>query len=658
MTATDAGDPAIGAGPERPGGQGLDPNQEESGKRAIYLLLTHPVVGPQTDFVATHWDGAYEVWAQRGMVRFQRSYSVEGGYQYHVVETLGCNPIENQDPLAVATIEEELEAARHSGNPTDDPDHAYIEPEQLSYPLAYERIAQLFDSPNAPDLVVNPKCYAFGRQPGQHGTLDVVQSRAPLIFSGPGVRPGVSDAPARHIDIAPTIARLMGFPRIEGRDASGRPSADVYLRRQDGRPLEEILDLDADGELRTRPERIYLLHLDGLSNTELHWRLEHDTDAIPHLRRLIERGRMFRYGSIVNFPSITWPSHNTIGTGCWGGHHDIVNPTYYLRETREVVTPQGQQFDTAKFLGDGVETLYEAFHRVYGPWESDRGALTAAIHEPCTRGADHSVLEHRVIGDRERLQSLTKESEADISPRWLADGRQHIQNEAIVDSRGIAQALLLFSEHSHPPPIFTYHNFLLTDGVGHDYGPHHDGLRDALDETDRRIGRVLRTLAEQGYLDSTLFIVAADHGMAATRTELAANQVELLPQEGLKAVVPAPLVYLLDMAAEVEHARDGRTATITVLANDADSSGERPPIADAEVTVSGAGGSAVGGLARARTDSYGVAGVPLPVGLPPDDVLITVQHKDYNPRHLRLDGSNVVLDLRELLYGESEANGG
>ena len=54
------------------------------------------------------------------------------------------------------------------------------------YPFAYERIAQLFDSPNAPDIVVNPKAYAFGRQPGQHGALDVdpVALAARLLRAG------------------------------------------------------------------------------------------------------------------------------------------------------------------------------------------------------------------------------------------------------------------------------------------------------------------------------------------------------------------------------------------------------------------------------------------------------------------------------------------
>ena len=63
-----------------------------------------------------------------------------------------------------------------------------MDPQTLSYPLAYEKIAQLFDSPNAPDLVVNPKAYQYARQPGQHGAADVVQARAPLVFSGPGIK--------------------------------------------------------------------------------------------------------------------------------------------------------------------------------------------------------------------------------------------------------------------------------------------------------------------------------------------------------------------------------------------------------------------------------------------------------------------------------------
>src|SRR3989304_5356489 len=91
------------APPERPGGQGLDANQEESGNRAIAALLSDPVRGPQTDLAITYRDGAYEVWAARGMVRFQRFYDDGGGYAYRVIERIGEEPIGNRDPTALAT---------------------------------------------------------------------------------------------------------------------------------------------------------------------------------------------------------------------------------------------------------------------------------------------------------------------------------------------------------------------------------------------------------------------------------------------------------------------------------------------------------------------------------------------------------------------------
>jgi hypothetical protein len=636
-------------GPERPGGQGLDPNQYESGDRAIHVLLTDETVGPQTDLVITYRDDAYEVWAKRGMIRFQRFYAVNGnGYEYRIIEQVGDNPIGNQDRRALATVDEELAASKASGFPGIDPNTAYVEPEQLAYPMAYERIAQLFDSPNAPDLVVNPKSYAFGRQPGQHGALDVIQARSPLVFSGAGVQHGVTtDAPSRQIDIAPTIARVCGLPLIDGADTTGRTSSergvapDVYLKRQDGRVLEEILD-------GAHAERAYIFLLDGLSNSELKQRLADDPDALPNIRRLIRTGVMFEYGSFTNFPSITWPSHNAIGTSAWGGHHDIVNPTYYLREKREVVTPQGQQFDTAKFLGDGVETLYEAFHRVFGEWRGTEGAFTASIHEPCTRGADHATLERRVIGDRDRLRELTARYRGDTSPKWEQDGQKGAVGESIIENRGLAQALLLYTDDSHPPPKFMFHEMPLTDGCGHDYGPHSDGVRVALDEADVRIGRVLETLQSRGLYDDTLFVITTDHGMAATDVSLKANQVQAVVDAGMNAVVPPPLVYLIDMAVNVVAHEDGRTAMIEVLANDPDESGEQPPVEGAEVVLTAGGGKP---LARARTDSGGTCGLPLPPNVEPEEMYVLVQHDDYNPRRLRLDGTPVREDLREMLYG-------
>ncbi len=691
------------AAPERPGGQGLDVNQEESGNRAIIALLTDPVRGEQTDLVMT-WrgdpspphplsrarergnSGAYEVWAKRGMVRFVRFLAPEGGYGYRVIEQVGENPIANQDPTAVSTLAEELEAGAKSGNSGTEPAKAFVEPEQLSYPLAYERIAQLFDSPNAPDIAISPKSYAFGQQPGQHGSLDVVQSRAPLVFSGPGVTAGVTDAICAQVDVAPTLAKLLGLPLIDGMDSTGRTSSeravgpDVYLKRQDGRVIEEILQETGNREQEASgPGRAYIFLLDGLSNTELQERLEHDREAIPNLSRLIDGGVMFRYGTTVNFPSITWPSHNTLGSGAWCGHHDVVNPTYYLRETRETVTPQGQVWDTAKYVSDEIETLYEAVHRVCGTWDPDtgEGVITASLNEPCVRGAAHATLERRLLVDEEALRETARVNRDDTNPRWKEEGKHGVYRYSGSDIQAMSQSLLLFDSDTQPPPVFTFHEFSLTDAVGHEYGPHDGALRDALIETDKRIGKILSLLERRGLFESTLFVISADHGMAPQKAELAADPAQAVIDAGLKAVVDSPLIYLIDMDVTVEAAPDGRTATVTVVANDVDARGERPAVAGALVSVVQGGastlrspfdtsgrtvrddgrntsaqdGSADKAIAEGRTDAHGVCGLALPVGVNAASLVVRVEHEGFNARHLRLDGSNVVEDVRERLYG-------
>ncbi len=629
-------------GPERLGGQGLDPNQDESGDRAILALLTDPHVREHTDLAITCRGDAYEVWAQRGMIRFQRLLA-NGHFEYKVIEQIGDNPIADQRHTPIATCAEELSAAGASGHPTEDVNHAFIEPSQVSYPYAYERIAQLFDSPNAPDIVVSAKAYAFGLQAGQHGALDIVQSRAPLAFAGPGIRPGLYESAPRHVDIAPTVCRLMRFPLIDGKDATGRTAdergvaADVYLKRQDGRALDEIVDATA------KPERVYFVIFDGLSNSELRHLLDTNDPIITNLHRLLDRSARFVYGSTVNFPSITWPSHSTIFTGAYCGHHDIVNPSYYDRATRQPLAPQGQGVQTERYLGDGVETLYEAFHRVLGP-----AAFTANIHEPQGRGADHAALERRIVGPRDRLKALTAEFGEAIHPRYLADGHEGVHREAVLDARGMAQLTVLFDDPSHPLPVLVAHEFALPDGAGHHYGPHGDGLRTAIAETDKRLGQVLDMLETKGLFDSTLFVFTSDHGMAAQDVSLRANPARHLERIGMKAVTGEPMIWLRDLAVEVEPAPDGRTARVTVLDNDADLSGERPPIGNAEVIVHTRPDHVI---ARLQTTDAGVVGFASPPDIEPSAIALSVRHPDYNPRHLRLDGTRIGIDLREQLYG-------
>src|SRR5580704_13096504 len=125
-------------GPERRGGQGLDPHQYDSGDATILALLAESPAADYVDLAITWRADAYEVWSRRGMIRFKRFADERGALSFKVVEQIGENPVANQDPFIVSTIDEELDAAARSGNRTDDANRAFFEPHVLSHPYGYE----------------------------------------------------------------------------------------------------------------------------------------------------------------------------------------------------------------------------------------------------------------------------------------------------------------------------------------------------------------------------------------------------------------------------------------------------------------------------------------------------------------------------------------
>lgn len=86
--------------------------------------------------------------------------------------------------------------------------------EDSNYGNAIDRIQGLF-SIRSGDLILLAKdgwYFADNKFHGEHGGLSQIESRIPLIFSGPTIRKGETDpTPAKSIDMAKTIADLLGF---------------------------------------------------------------------------------------------------------------------------------------------------------------------------------------------------------------------------------------------------------------------------------------------------------------------------------------------------------------------------------------------------------------------------------------------------------------
>ncbi|MEO6867360.1 MAG: alkaline phosphatase family protein, partial [Gaiellales bacterium] len=396
-------------GPVQPGDQGISASERAHAERAISRLFEAKGV----DMVALYdqESNTYELRSRTGVIRWERWTTPTGELRYRVVHQAGENPIPNVDGTILRTIEQESGAASGIGKP--------VPKERNGYPDMLGRIAQLFDHARAPEFVYIPTPGGDPNHPGagSHGIPDIVQSRAPLVISGPGVARGaVADGLVRHEDVAPTIADLLGVRPVNGTNASGVRRLQL-LKWQDGASLTSSIADASRGllGLHGAAERAIMFTIDGMSQTALLDEIQKGN--LPNLARIMASGTIFRNGSIANYPTVTWANHNTLVTGASPGHHGLVNNSWWDRERQQeqLITDggAGNAFRTDRFLNPAVETLYEAVKRSFD------GALTLAVNQPSGRGAGISTLD---------LKGLPS-----IAANFVKIGINLLRNRSIVD---------------------------------------------------------------------------------------------------------------------------------------------------------------------------------------------------------------------------------
>ncbi len=148
--------------------------------RALGVLLD-PGLAPIVDMVVRRTgDGGYEAASADGRVEFRRTGDGGGnGHGYERTGGEGQDPIADQSPDRLIGLTAEM-ADPHPTRGTN------------AYPFAYDHIAQLFDHPASPDLcVLHSGAHNWedqGGHRGEHGSLGIVQARAPFVIAGRGVR--------------------------------------------------------------------------------------------------------------------------------------------------------------------------------------------------------------------------------------------------------------------------------------------------------------------------------------------------------------------------------------------------------------------------------------------------------------------------------------
>lgn len=428
-------------------------------------------------------DGGYRAASSRGSVEFVRE--VDGSFT--ITDQAGAHPLANVDTDARLEVDDE----------TGDPfaglgDHAT--------PNAFESIAQYFDSPHAPDLVVlHAPTHRVHNNVGEHGSLATTQARAPFMAAGPGiVARGIVDEHLRTVDVAPTIVALLGCPEIDGNDGLGRPRSDIHLKVQDGDAQTALLDPE------TRPEHVVVFLWDGCNPQALHAAATRG-DA-PNIARLIERGTSYRHGAFASLPTATLANHMTENTGVFPGRSGVLHNTWYDRERDQVVDllDVRQMINARDYIRDDIETVHEALKR------NEPDALSVATYEYADRGADWSSFARMAAGEAQGPMS-EEDRRRHRSTEYM--GVPAYRNYSMFDAQSVADARHCWSGALGGLPRFSWFTLNLTDSIGHEAGAHSEMGHAAIRDTDARMGEIIEAIEAQGVLDQTAIIMCADHGM-------------------------------------------------------------------------------------------------------------------------------------------------
>ena len=454
----------------------------------------------------------YRAASNAGSVDFTRD-----GDQFVVTATSGDDPLADQSTDRFVGLESET-----SGFPTR---------KTNSYPHAFESIAQFFDSPHAPDaFIVHTASHHHGGYLGQHGSLGVVQCRAPFLAAGAGItNDGIISGSTRVVDVGPTLATLL--------EVDAHPDGRL-LSRQDGRVIDEILD-------GTPADHVVAFLLDGCNGN-----LFHDVIAsgeAPNLGALLERGTSFSGGAMAAAPTATLANHTTALTGSFPGHSGVLHNTWHDRGeaiTRDLLA-MDQMFWAADHIDPDVETVFEAVHRTVPD------AFTTATFEFCDRGADFSSFS--LMRNRQRPPFPDPDSVSHMN-REMADREKQYEFMSMVDHTSARHTIEAWERtDGNPLPRFSWCSFALTDEAGHKSGPHGEAARASVRDSDGRVGDVVAAVDRAGCLDRTAFLVVADHGMEQNDPDNDHTWDEALNDSGIDLhLVGGDFVYL--GAATADHA--------------------------------------------------------------------------------------------------------
>lgn len=242
--------------------------------------------------------------------------------------------------------------------------------------------------------------------------------------------------------------------------------------------------------------RLVMISLDAVSGV--------DADRcfdLPALHALRARGAYCENVRTV-YPTITYPIHASLLTGCYPDRHGIAHNQPFQPDT-----PPDMRAWYWEERNIACKTLHQAAH--------EKGMDTASILWPVT-GKSRFIRRNfpeiaPLPGENATFKMLRY-----ATPVWVlrmemryGKTRESIRQPHLDDYAAVLAKALISSRRT--PDFLTIH-LVDCDAMRHEHGTHSPEAHDAIRRLDRRVGEIIDTLDKRGLLEDTLICVVSDHG--------------------------------------------------------------------------------------------------------------------------------------------------
>ncbi len=241
----------------------------------------------------------------------------------------------------------------------------------------------------------------------------------------------------------------------------------------------------------------------------------------PNFKKLLAGGCRVTGGMRSIYPTVTYPNHVSMITGCYAGKHGVTSNNHFTTQNKEAAW---------NFFSQSVqvEDIFAAAKRA--------GYTTGCMSWPvtgCNPNVDYLMDEYWMpepgdtlrssfarAGSSEEVLDIIEANAHLLPPGYEKGGRLNVMKWPYMDNFIIGVTCDVIRKYSPELLLLhtgTFDHYRHVKGV---FGPHIDEARDNL---DRYLGQLMDALSDAGVLEDTNFIMVSDHGQRDIRRVVQIN---------------------------------------------------------------------------------------------------------------------------------------